>query len=128
AAFMVAGLYAVLSARLNDESQLITRTREVTVIREVPGGIALEPTEVRAQYQSVEQLANERALALLRTYSTTALGLLLAASLAVGWIVAGRVLAPIGRITAVARDIQATDLQRRIDLRGPPDELKELAD
>lgn len=128
AAFMVAGLYAVLSARLNDESQLITRTREVTVIREVPGGIALEPTEVRAQYQSVEQLANERALALLRTYSTTALGLLLAASLVVGWVVAGRVLAPIGRITAVARDIQATDLERRIDLRGPPDELKELAD
>lgn len=128
AAFMVAGLYAVLSARLNDESQLITRTREVTVIREVPGGVELTPTEVRARYQSVEQLANARALALLRSYSTAALGLLLAASLGVGWIVAGRVLAPIGRITAVARDIQATDLARRIDLRGPPDELKELAD
>src|SRR5699024_5966151 len=82
----------------------------------------------RAQYQSVEQLANERALALLRTYSTTALGLLFLASLGVGWIVAGRVLAPIGRITAVARDISAGDLARRIDLRGPPDELKELAD
>lgn len=128
AAFVVAGVYAVLAARLSDEDQLLTRTREITVIRQVPGGIELTPTEVRAQYQSVEQLANERALALLRTYSTTALGLLFLASLGVGWIVAGRVLAPIGRITAVARDISAGDLARRIDLRGPPDELKELAD
>src|SRR5690606_6626732 len=31
-------------------------------------------------------------------------------------------------ITAVAREIQATDLSRRIGLRGPPDELRELAD
>ncbi len=50
------------------------------------------------------------------------------ASLGVGWVVAGRVLAPIGRITEVARDIQATDLSRRIDLRGPADELRRLAD
>lgn len=128
AAFVIAGVYAVLSARLNDESQLLSRTHEITVVRQVPGGVELTPTEVRAQYQSVEQLANARALALLRTYSTTALGLLFAASLGVGWIVAGRVLAPIGRITSVAREIQATDLARRIDLRGPPDELKELAD
>jgi signal transduction histidine kinase len=50
------------------------------------------------------------------------------ASLGVGWVVAGRVLQPIGRITAVARDIQATDLSRRIELPGPDDELKQLAD
>jgi signal transduction histidine kinase len=51
------------------------------------------------------------------------------ASLGVGWVVAGRVLAPIGRITAVARDIQATDMSRRIQLPGPEeDELKQLAD
>jgi signal transduction histidine kinase len=38
------------------------------------------------------------------------------------------VLAPIGRITSVARDIQATDMSRRIQLPGPEDELKQLAD
>jgi signal transduction histidine kinase len=38
------------------------------------------------------------------------------------------VLKPIERITTVARDIQATDLSRRIGLRGPDDELKRLAD
>ncbi len=126
AAFMVAGLYAVLATRLHDET--FYRTYQVTRVDEVPGGVVLTPTEVRAQYRSVEALANERALSLLRAYSLSALGLLFFASLAIGWLVAGRVLAPIGRITSVARDIQATDLSRRIALHGPPDELKELAD
>jgi len=49
-------------------------------------------------------------------------------SLVVGWVIAGRVLAPIGRITGVAREIQATDLSRRIRMQGPNDELKQLAD
>ena len=64
----------------------------------------------------------------LRNYSFGALGVLFVASLGVGWVVAGRVLRPIGRITSVARDIQATDLSRRIELPGPDDELKQLAD
>ena len=126
AAFMVAGLYAVLAVRLDE--QRVYRDYQVTRVEEVPGGFELTPTRIQAEYRSVEQLANERALALLRTYSASALLLLFLASLAVGWFVAGRVLAPIGRITAVARDIQATDLTRRIALRGPPDELTELAD
>jgi len=126
AAFMVAGLYALIATRLHDETVYVTR--QVTVAERVPGGFTLTPTEVREEYRSVEQLANARALGLLRTYSLTALGILFLVSLVVGWLVAGRVLAPIGRITAVARDIQATDLSRRIALHGPPDELKELAD
>lgn len=126
AAFMVAGLYAVLAARLNEEKVYVSR--EVTQVEPIPGGFRLTPTEIRAEYRSVEALANARALSLLRGYSLTALALLFLASLGVGWMVAGRVLDPIGRITAVARDIQATDLSRRIALRGPPDELKELAD
>lgn len=126
AAFMVAGLYALIATRLHDETVYVTRV--VTVAERVPGGFTLTPTQVQEEYRSVEQLANERALGLLRTYSLTALGILFLVSLGVGWLVAGRVLAPIGRITAVARDIQATDLSRRIALHGPPDELKELAD
>lgn len=126
AAFMVAGLYAILATRLGDEK--VYRTYQVTRLEQVPGGVVLTPTQVRAEYRSVEQLANARALNLLRTYSLSALVLLFLVSLVVGWLVAGRVLAPIGRITAVARDISGTDLSRRIALRGPPDELRELAD
>lgn len=127
AAFMVAGLYGVLASRLHEE--YVYRTYEVTTIEPAPGGgFQLTPTQVRASYRSVEALANERALSLLRSYSLSAVVLLFFASLIIGWVVAGRVLAPIGRITAVARDIQATDLSRRIALPGPPDELRELAD
>jgi signal transduction histidine kinase len=75
-----------------------------------------------------EQLVNSRTLKELRNYSFGALGVLFVASLGVGWVVAGRVLRPIGRITSVAREIQATDLSRRIELPGPEDELKQLAD
>jgi signal transduction histidine kinase len=43
-------------------------------------------------------------------------------------VIAGRVLAPIAHITDVAREIQARELSRRIELDGPDDELKRLAD
>jgi signal transduction histidine kinase len=127
AAFVVAGVYAVLASRLDQER--VYRTYQITTVEPAPGGgVVLTPREVEASYQSLEALANERALSLLRTYSLAGLVVLFFASLVVGWLVAGRVLAPIGRITGVAREIQATDLSRRIALRGPPDELRELAD
>src|SRR6266536_2928817 len=75
-----------------------------------------------------ERLVHQQTLERLRTFSFEALIVLFFASLVVGWVVAGRVLAPIARITGVAREIQATDLSRRIRLQGPNDELKQLAD
>jgi signal transduction histidine kinase len=47
---------------------------------------------------------------------------------AFGYLMAGRVLAPLGRITRTARSVVSSDLKRRIELEGPDDELKELAD
>lgn len=127
AALVIGGIYVGLDHRLHQDGAV---SRQFVVVREepVPGGVVLSRETVSARYKSVEQLANERALALLRTYSSAALGILFLASLGVGWLVAGRVLRPIDRIAGVARDIQATDLSRRIALDGPPDELKDLAD
>ncbi|MEU8610959.1 HAMP domain-containing sensor histidine kinase [Actinoplanes sp. NPDC048791] len=45
-----------------------------------------------------------------------------------GWIVAGRVLRPVHRITAAARDASEDHLAARVALTGPHDELRELAD
>ena len=58
------------------------------------------------------------------------IALLVAAVIAVwlGWVVAGRVLAPLHAITTTAHRLEAERLDRRIELDGPPDELKELAD
>jgi signal transduction histidine kinase len=50
-------------------------------------------------------------------------------SLLAGWVVAGRALRPVARITATARRVAAEgDLGERIALEGPADELRELAD
>ena len=49
-------------------------------------------------------------------------------SLAIGWLVAGRFLRPLRTITTTTREISATNLHERLNLAGPDDELKELAD
>ena len=46
----------------------------------------------------------------------------------VGWIMAGRSLRPLRRITARAKTISEQDLHEPIALQGPHDELRELAD
>ena len=50
------------------------------------------------------------------------------ASILLGWIVAGRALRPLRTITETTREISATNLHRRLALRGPDDELKDLGD
>jgi signal transduction histidine kinase len=50
------------------------------------------------------------------------------ASIASGWVVAGRVLRPLRTMTATTRQISEHNLHERLALRGPDDELKDLAD
>ena len=64
----------------------------------------------------------------LLTYSLLTLaGVTLLAAVA-GWIVAGRILRPVHRLTAAARAASEQNLSQRIALQGPRDELRELAD
>jgi signal transduction histidine kinase len=49
-------------------------------------------------------------------------------SLALGWLIAGRLLRPLRIITATARDISARNLDQRLGLDGPRDEIRELGD
>jgi signal transduction histidine kinase len=76
---------------------------------------------LRAQFvaDSIHKLVWEYVLALL---------VMGAISVAAGWVLAGRVLAPLRAITATARRVSGENLGERIDLDGPADELKELAD
>jgi signal transduction histidine kinase len=61
-------------------------------------------------------------------YSLLALvGVAILAAVA-GWIVAGRALRPVHRITAAAKAASEQDLSARVALTGPRDELRELAD
>ncbi|GAA2545299.1 hypothetical protein GCM10010435_12760 [Winogradskya consettensis] len=81
-----------------------------------------------ADISDIEAAVNYDTLQYLRTYSLIALGGLFVASLGIGWVLSGRALRPVGAIARTAREIQATDLTRRIRLEGPRDELRDLAD
>jgi signal transduction histidine kinase len=124
AAFLVASLYVGLSLSLRGEP-----VSQSVIVEQVPvndGSQTEERTLVDAK--AFEHRVNELTLRNLRRFSLGALAALFVASLAVGWVIAGRVLAPIAHITSVAREIQARELSRRIELAGPDDELKRLAD
>ncbi|MFD7735456.1 sensor histidine kinase [Kitasatospora phosalacinea] len=77
-----------------------------------------------------EAVARQKAVLLhqLLVQSGIALVLMSVLSVALGWVVAGRMLRPLRTVTATARDISATSLHRRLALTGPPDELRELGD
>lgn len=80
------------------------------------------------EVHAVETIYNEIVLDEVARFTVIAVGILFLLSIVVGWIMSGRVLKPVGEITTVARQIQASDLSRRIALDGPDDELKRLAD
>lgn len=130
ATVVVGGIYAGLAQDLRDQD--VSRTEEmVQLFQPVEDGpIVGVPVEIEVidQLAVFEREVNQQALDQLRTYAFGALGLLFIGSLGVGWFVAGLVLRPVGRITSVAQEISGTDLSRRIELDGPDDELKQLAD
>jgi signal transduction histidine kinase len=73
----------------------------------------------RAADDVLEQLRGQYLLAL---FAVTALAVLL------GWVIAGRALAPLRAIATAARGVSGDSLSRRVALQGPDDELRELAD
>ena len=91
-------------------------------------GWEFQGTTSVAAVGEIEAAVNYNTLQNLRSYSLIALGVLFVASLGIGWVLSGRALRPVGAITRTAREIQATDLSRRIRLDGPRDELRDLAD
>jgi two-component system, OmpR family, sensor histidine kinase VanS len=60
--------------------------------------------------------------------SGVALAIMTVVSIALGWLVAGRVLRPLRTMTATTRQISERNLHERLALSGPRDELKDLAD
>ncbi|WP_370374999.1 sensor histidine kinase [Streptomyces laculatispora] len=91
-------------------------------------GEGRSPDSVNAAMNSCVNHQRQQALDTLLNRSLLALVGLSIIAFAFGYAMAGRVLSPLGRITRIARRVAGTDLSRRIELDGPDDELKELAD
>ncbi|MDP9072201.1 MAG: ATP-binding protein [Actinomycetota bacterium] len=100
---------------------------------DVPPGPGEEPVDENGRplsdvIQEFERDVREATLHQLVVRSAQALGLMAVASVGLGWVVAGRVLQPLHAITAAAKRLSEENLDERIALQGPEDELKELAD
>ncbi|MFI5934072.1 sensor histidine kinase [Actinoplanes sp. NPDC051494] len=97
----------------------------VFLLRYVPDRALLVPSGT--EYTGVFPVRSN----LLRFFAPRAaavLALLLVFGLAGGWILAGRMLAPLSRITHATRTATAGSLDHRIRLPGRGDEFRELAD
>lgn len=121
AGLALAGFYFVTLRTV--QSLTVTGSRLQAVL--IDGEVGLRLTQV--EMRTIESLFKEFVLNQLAVWTIGILLVLFGLSLIVGWLVASRSLRPIDEITSVARDIQATDLDRRIGLEGPDDELTRLA-
>jgi two-component system sensor histidine kinase VanS len=86
--------------------------RNLPAVADVPGGVLIRSVLVRD----------------FATAAAAALAFLLMFGLLGGWILAGRMLAPLTRITDATRMAANGSLSHRIRLPGPSDEFHELAD
>jgi signal transduction histidine kinase len=76
---------------------------------------------------AAQQFADHTLHRLVEQYLLVLAGVVLVA-LGLGWLLAGRILRPLRRVTATARRVSASNLGDRIALEGPHDELRELSD
>jgi signal transduction histidine kinase len=120
---VLAVIYAGVRADVSDEP--IATTLKIAG-KKLDGSQLL--VEEAGEYTAFEQVVADHTLQTLRDASLISLGALGLLSLGVGWVLAGRALRPVARITDVAAHIEGDDLSQRISLAGPDDELKRMAD
>jgi signal transduction histidine kinase len=120
-------VYLAIQRGLRDEKMMthLWEGRQVTLDS---GRVFTLPYYEEVEVRAIESIYNEVVLSEVARFTLIAVGILFLLSMVVGWVMSGRVLKPVGEITTVARDIQASDLSKRIALEGPDDELKRLAD
>ena len=133
--FLIAGIlllsiiYLLAAQALNVGSDLpfkIVEGKVTSDICNLPGQAS--PSEFNNAMNACVNEQRRHALDSLLSRSLLALLGLAVIAFAFGYAMAGRVLSPLGRITRTARAVAGSDLSRRIELDGPDDELKELAD
>ncbi|QAY70804.1 sensor histidine kinase [Xylanimonas protaetiae] len=110
---LVAVVWVFLLRYVPDEAVRVARPAPGDVTRPLPGLL------IPGRYDLWRAFAPKAA---------AALGVLLAFGLVGGWFLAGRMLAPLNRITAATRAAGSGSLSHRIRLPGRRDEFRELAD
>lgn len=120
-------VYVAVQRGLGSET-MMTHLWEGRVVAFEDGSTFTIPHYTGQEVHAIETIYNRVVLDEVAQFTIMAVIILFLLSIVVGWIMSGRVLKPVGEITGVAREIQASDLSRRIALEGPDDEIKRLAD
>jgi signal transduction histidine kinase len=96
----------------------------------MPGNAPPPPTADKVMVSTEGAVSIFRTTTMNSVLVASVVALLIAGAIAalLGWLTAVRALRPLHTITATARRLGAESLDRRINLDGPDDELKELAD
>jgi signal transduction histidine kinase len=118
--FLASGvvLVAVIYLLVNDASRDdASQTASAVHVTPGPSGSVFQPA---VQQRNLD-------LHSLLVGSSVALAIMAVGSVALGWLVAGRVLRPLRSITAATRQISDRNLHERLALDGPPDEITELS-
>jgi signal transduction histidine kinase len=113
-----------------------TRAAKEAAVSKRPTASAQQPpiraSRARAAKEAVAKaaqtaLTNRTLGRLVKQYLAVLAGIVLV-SVALGWLLAGRLLRSVRRITSVAERVTGRNLNERVGLGGPRDELRELAD
>jgi signal transduction histidine kinase len=120
---LYAGVFFVAGALLLSVSYALVRNNLTN-----PANLRNLPADNWSYNVTAQHEIAQDALARLRAQYAIALAAMTGLSVVLGWGVAGRVLRPLQRITATAQRVSQDNLDERIGLEGPRDELKELAD
>ena len=118
------GLFLVSGACLLALTYGLVRVATAGGYVTVPTGSGVTPTGAAAMTATSHAIRLDQLI----VWSGIALATMTVASAALGWLVAGRVLAPLRTMTAATRRISDENLHERLAMAGPRDELTELAD
>jgi signal transduction histidine kinase len=129
--FLAAGIlllvttYLLVSRQMHGSPQF-TQTTTVSHSGDAYDTVNVQPSTIAGELTdtALDTMAVQGGIAMLVISATV---------VTAGWMLAGRLLQPLHRVTGTARRIAdapgaSRGLHERIGLRGPPDELKELAD
>src|SRR3954454_19622569 len=120
---LYAGVVFVAGALLLSVSYVLVRQNLTN-----PSNLRNLPADNWSYNVAAQHEIAQDALARLRTQYAIALAAMTGLSVLLGWVLAGRMLRPLQRITATAQRVSQANPDERIGLEGPRDELKELAD
>jgi signal transduction histidine kinase len=129
---LVAVMYGIVALELDRQPSVAFEATGTGGVVQAPpnerGG--LEPLDARIirRIEEAEQRRRDATLDALLVQSLVALGVVGLSAGGLGYVVAGRALHPLTQITATARRVAERNLHERINLDGPADEIKELAD